>query len=341
MDRRSLTGIFRANLPQFVWMSFPLYIGSFIFALQVEDKSPEWVSIILFLITVTVLVGIAQFANTYADQDEDRLYVPSNPLLTGDLDEVSARRAFLLQNILGGLLLIALFVVTLNYWLIIALAIGWAAGLTYSLPPFRFKETAVGPIIFALGIVLKPIVGWLVIGPLNDFMIAFALFFFVELLAFQISGDKLRKTFIALRSGLIELEEGSSIYDLRTVGLKIRVRTAIAIEAMTGLGAFILVVVFWALKIFDVPLTVALLTLPLGFAIVTVVYRMMEPVENTWKCSKFMGMVYAFIILSFFGVALATVLHWVYAILLCAVFFIVFRFLFEFTHSFGEAYRVP
>jgi len=336
MDRQSLMGIFRANLPQFVWMSFPLYIGSFIYALQVEDKSPEWVSIILFLITVTVLVGIAQFANTYADQDEDRLYVPSNPLLTGDLDEVKARRAFILQNILGGLLLIALLVVTLNYWLIVALAIGWAAGLTYSLPPFRFKETAVGPLVFALGIVLKPIVAWLVIGPLNNFIIAFVLFLFIELLAFQISGDKLRKTFIALRSGLIKIEEGGSIYDLRTVGLKIRVRTAIAIEAMTALGAFILVVVFWALEIFDVPLTIALLILPLGFAIATVVYRMKEPVENALKCSKFMGMVYVFTILSFFGVALATVLHWVLAILLCAVFFIGFRFLFGFTHSFGE-----
>jgi len=238
MRRRSLIGIFKSNLPQFLWLGFPVYIGAIIFAL--DGEAPEWGPIILFLVLVTILVGIAQFANTYADRDEDQIFVPSSPLLTGELDVGTAKKAFIWQNIVGGLLLIALLVITLNYWLIIALVVGWAVALTYSLPPFRFKERVVGPFFFAVGQGLKPIVAWLVVEPSltekNGFIIAFAVFVFVVGFASQISMTKLRKTFDALRSGVIQIEEGSSVYNIRTSGLKLKVKTAVALEANVGFG---------------------------------------------------------------------------------------------------------
>ena len=339
MKRNNLKGLFRANLPQFVWMSFPVYIGSFIYALEAEDKDPEWLPITLFLITVTILVAVAQFANTYADRDEDEIYVPSNPIVTGELDAGVAKKALILQNTVGGLCLIALMAVTRNYWLTAALALGWAVGLTYSLPPFRLKERIIGPFFFALGVALKPIVAWLLVGPLNDFMIYFSVFFFVELLAFQISGDKLRKTFLALSHGIIQHEKGASIYNVRTVGLKLKVKTAMYMESELGLGAFIMVPVLWHLDIFDMWISIALLTLPLAFTVLTTVLRIKDPVGNNDKCGQSMGMVYAFIILSFFTVAAATVLHWALAILLCVIFLVGFRMLFRVAHPFGAAYR--
>jgi hypothetical protein len=263
-------------------------------------------------------------------------------LLTGELDAGTAKKALILQNIMGGLLLIALLVVSnLNYWLIIALAFGWAVALAYSLPPFRFKERVVGPFFFALGIALKPIVAWLLISPLNVFIIAFAGFLFVVCFAFQISMTKLRKTFDALRSGVIQIGEGGAVNNIRTSGLKLKVRTAIALERIVGLEAFILIPIFWYLGIFEMPLSVALLTLPLAFMILTVVFRIKDPVGNTRKCEQFMGMVYSFIILIFFAVALTSVIHihWALAVLLSIVFLIGFRLLVRYVHPFGEAYR--
>lgn len=339
MTRRSLIGIFRANTPHHLWNLFPMYIGAMVFGL--DGNAPEWGPIILFLATVTVLVGVAAFSNTYADRDEDQIFVPSSPLLTGELDMVTARRAFILQNIIGGLLLVALLVVTVEYPLIIAMAVGWAVGLTYSLPPFRFKETVACPFFFALGLALLPIVAWLSVAPLDDFIIAFAAFWFVACLTFAISLTKLRKTFDALTGGHIQADEGKSVWDLRTSGLGLRLGTAAAIEAIAGLGAFVLVPIFWHLGIFDMALSIALLTLPLAFMILTVVLRMKDPVGNSRKCEQFAGMSYNFIILSFFAVALTSVLqwHWGLAILPSIIFLIGFILLLRYVHPFGPAYR--
>ena len=73
MKTQTLIGIFKANLPQYLWIALPLYIGGVIFAL--EGGSPDWGPIILFFITVTLLYGIAEFANTYADRYEDPIFV--------------------------------------------------------------------------------------------------------------------------------------------------------------------------------------------------------------------------------------------------------------------------
>ena len=342
MSWRSLVGVWKANLPQWVWWAFPFWIGAIVFAL--DGRAPEWGTVILFLATVAVLYSIAEYANTYADRDEDWLYVPSSPLLTGELDAGTAKKAFILQNILGGLLLIALLVVSnFNYWLIIALAVGWAVGLTYSLPPFRFKETVAGPFFWALGLGLLPIVGWLAVEPSltarSGLILAFAGFWFVHSIGVAITMTKLRKTFDALMGGHIQVEEGRSVWDLRTVGLKLRVKTAVAIEAITGLGAFILVPIFWHLGILDMGLSIALLTLPLVFMILTVVYRLKGPVRNTRKCEQFGGMDYLFISLLFLVVALTSVLHWGFIILVSIVFAVVFLLLFRVVHPFGPAYR--
>jgi len=251
-----------------------------------------------------------------------------------------------LQNIVAGLLLITMLVLTLannwydsRYWLIPALAAGWAVGLAYSLPPFRFKETVSGPFFWSAGFALTAIVAWLAVAPLNDFIIAFVVFWFVVSLPWALSETKLRKTFDAFMQGHIQLEEGQSVWGLKTVGFNLSVKTAVAIEAIMGLGAFTLVPIFWHLGIFPMTLSIALLTLPLALMILTVVFRLKGPVKNTRKCEQFVGMVMALVILSFFGVALSSLVHWGFAILACAVFLIGFFLLFRVVHPFGPAYR--
>lgn len=343
MKGRTLIGVWKANLPQWVWPCFPLWIGAIFFALGRAPTLSEWGPIALFLVTVTLLIGIAEYSNTYADRDEDWIYVPSNPLVTGELAAGTAKKALILQNILAGLLLIALLVITLNYYLILAMMVGWLVALTYSLPPFRFKERVVAPFFFALGSALVPIVAWLCVEPSltvkNGFIIAFAAFLFLGSFASVIPMTKLRKTFDALNCGQIQVEESGSVYNIRTVGLKLKVKTAIALEVIAGLGAFILVPIFWHLGIFDMALSIALLTLPLAFTILAVVLGIKDPVRNARKCEQLVGMASLFIVLSFFAVALTSVVHWGFAILACFVFLAGFILLFKVVHPFGPAYR--
>lgn len=289
--------------------------------------------------TAATIIGISEYANTYADREEDWIYVPSNPLVTGELATGTARKALILENILAGILLIALLLVTLNYWLILALIAGWLIALTYSLPPFRFKERVVAPFFFALGTALLPTVAWLLVSPLNVFIMAFAAFLFLGSFASAIATTKLRKTFDALNYGQIHVEEGGSVYNIRTVGLKLRVRTAITLEAVSGFGAFVLVPVFWHLGIFDAGLSIALLTVPLAFTALAVVLAIADPAKNARKCEQFVGIASLFIVLSFFGVALTSVLHWGFVILACIMFLIVFTLLLRYVHPFGPAYR--
>ena len=86
-------------------------------------------------------------------------------------------------------------------------------------------------------------------------------------------------------------------------------------------------------------LSIALMTLPLAFMILTVVFRLRDPVGNTQKCEQFAGMAMTFVILSFFGVALASLVHGGFAILACIVFLAGFILLFGVVHPFGPAYR--
>lgn len=316
-----------------------MWIGAIIFALGRAPTLGEWGPIGLFLATAAIIIGISEYANTYADREEDWIYVPSNPLVTGELAAGTAKTALIIENIFAGLLLIALLLVTFNYYLILALVVGWLIALTYSLPPLRLKETVVAPFFFALGTALLPIVAWLSVSPLNAFIMAFAAFLFLGSFASAIAMTKLRKTFDALNYGQIQVEEGGSVYNIRTVGLKLRVKTAIALEAITAIGAFVLVPIFWHLGIFDMALSIALLTVPLAFTILAVALGISGPAKNARKCEQLVGMASLLIILSFFGLAMASVLHWGFAIIACIVFLIVFALLLRYVHPFGPAYR--
>lgn len=305
-----------------MWVHFPVWIGAIILGLDARAPTlNEWGPIGLFLVTVAILLGLADFANVYADRNEDSIYQPTSPLVTGELAPGTAKKAFILQNIVGGLFLIALSVITLNYSLILAMIVGWFIALSFSLPPFRFKERGFGPFFFALGIMLLPTVAWLLVAPLNVFIIAFVGFLFLHCLGWNIA-IKLRKTSVALDRGQIQVAEDSSIYNIRTAGLKLKVRTAMALEAIPTLGKFLLVPIFWHMGIFDMPLSIGLLTLPLALTVLAIVLRMKAPLGNAPKCETFMALAYVFTLVSFFAVAFASILHWGFVILACVVFLI-------------------
>jgi 4-hydroxybenzoate polyprenyltransferase len=339
MKKQTLIGLWKANTPPFVWLWSPLWIGAIILGL--DGAAPEWGPIGLFLVTMTVVIAIAQYANTYADREEDRIYIPTNPLVTGELTVKTARNVFILQNILAGLLLLALLLITSNYYLIIAMIAGWFAGLAYSLPPLRLKETVIGPIPHALGMALLPIVGWLLVAPLNRFIIAFAFFLFIHGLGFEIT-NKFRKTFHALSQGHIQYNQQDNLCNISTVGLKLKVKTAMITETITALGAFILVPVFWHMGIFDMPLSIGLLTLPLALTVLVIVLRIKDPVANGPKCMLFMTMAWIFIALILLGVALTSLFHLGFTILLCTAFIIVSLLLVRTIYPFGRrAFKAP
>ncbi len=338
MNSRTLIGLWKANVPPWIWSCFPLWIGAIIIGL--DGAAPEWGAIALFLVTVTIIMGIAEFANVYADRDEDRLYFPGNPLVAGELDTVTARKVFILQNIVAGLLLVALLLVTLNYFLVITMIVGWFVGLAYSVPPLRLKETVVGPFLFALGVALLPVVAWLSVEPaLNDsddfIVVAFAAFLFFHNFGVGIT-LKFRKTFHALDCGLIQVEQGGSIYNLSTVDFKLKVKTAMSLEAVTILGAFVLVPIFWRLGIFDSALSIGLLVVPFALALLAIGFRVKDPVDNGPKCWLFMAISWEFIVLLFFAVALTSLLHWGFAVLACIVFLIGFLLLLRTMMPFGR-----
>ena len=83
MSRRTLSGLSKANLPQWIWACLPFWVGSLIWAL--DGKTPDWGIISLFIVTVIIIQASAELANTYVDRKEDHIFVPSNPLVTGEL----------------------------------------------------------------------------------------------------------------------------------------------------------------------------------------------------------------------------------------------------------------
>ncbi|UCG82923.1 MAG: UbiA family prenyltransferase [Dehalococcoidia bacterium] len=314
-------------------MNFPLWIGPIILGL--DGAAPEWGDIAIFMVTVTGIVAMTEFANTYSDRDEDRIYFPSNPLVTAELEASTAKKTLILQNALIALLLIALLLVTFNYKLTVTIAVGWFIGLSYSMPPFRFKETVAAPVLYALAVALLPIAAWLVVAPINGFIVAFACFFALHSFGYGIT-YKFRKTFHALSIGLIRTEDDGSIYNLVSVGLGLKVKTAMALEGVTSLGSFALVPVFWHAGIFDAPLSIGLLTLPLGLTALTIFLRIKDPVGNGTKCIVSMTMAWICIILTLFAVALTDSLnwHWGYAILAALAFPIAAVALFRTVHPF-------
>lgn len=339
MNSRTLIALWKANMPPLAWGCSPLWIGAIIFSL--DGSVPEWKAIGLFAVSVLLIQAISEFANSYTDRDEDKVYFPSNPFVTGELDAKTAKKAFVIENVIAATLLIALLTVTLNYTLIITMIVGWFAGVAYSLPPFKAKGTIAGPFFIALGCALLPISGWLLVAPLNDFIIAFAVFFFIHSLGYGIT-HKSRKTFHALSQGLIQPEQSANTYNLKTVDLGLKIRTALALEAVTTLGAFILIPIFWHLEIFDKTLSIGLLTLPLVFTALSIAIRIKDPIKNGQKGVAFMTMGWALIILIFFAVALTSLIHWSFVILACVAFLAGFALLLRTVYPFGrEAVTAP
>jgi hypothetical protein len=339
MHSRTLIALWKANMPPIVWGASPAWIGAIILGL--DGSSPEWDEVAFFAVTIMAIQAITEFANSYVDRSEDKVYFTSNPLVTGELSAEVAKTAFIMENLVIGALVISLLVITTNYPLIISILVYWLAGIAYSLRPFKFKETIAGPLFIALVSVPLPISGWLVVAPLNKFIIAFAALFFLHSFGYGVT-HKFRKTYHALRDGLIRLEQGSSVYNLKNIDLGMRVKTALTLEAITTLGAFCLVPVFWHLEIFGTALSVALLALPLPFTILSIAVRIRRPIENVQKAVMFMTMSWALIILCFFAVALSTLIPWGFAILTCIVFLIVFAMLLRTVHPFGmKAFSAP
>ena len=122
--------------------------------LGLDGRTPDWVSLAIFVVTIITIQSIAEFANSYTDRDEDHLYGPTNRLVTGELNAQTARLVLIFQNIRAASRLIALLVITLNDILIAVLAIGWFFGLAYSVLPLRLKETPYAPFDHALAFAL-------------------------------------------------------------------------------------------------------------------------------------------------------------------------------------------
>lgn len=329
---RSLVGLFKANSPQWVCIIAPLWFAPVMLA--VNGATADWAAIGLFLTAVTVGMGVAEFSGTYSDREEDRLYGPTNPLVTGELDAATARKAFIFQNVLAGALGFALMLLTHNYALTVVMILGWFIALAYSLPPFRFKETPSAPFFHGLGIALLVVFGWLVVAPLSAFAAAFAGFLFVNSFGFGIT-MKFRKTLLTHDAGLVQGEPGGSIHDLKIVGLKIGVGPATTAETVATLGAFALVPVFWHLGIFDATLSILLLALPLPVAVAAFALRLMNPVKNGQTSVWLLGLSWVLVILSLLAVAVAGLVPWGFAALACVGLMLVFSALVRVVHPWG------
>ena len=319
-------------MPPLVWGWSPILIGPIILALG--GNAPRWDSIGIFAATVALIGALWEFTNSYVDREEDMIYFRSNPFVTGELDATTAKKALIIESIATAVLLVALLVVTLNYKLFAALVVCWFIGVAYSLPPFRAKKSIVAPFSLALGCTLLPISGWLIVAPLNKFIIAFAVFFFIHSLGYGIT-HKYRKTFHALSHGIIRPEQSSNTYDTKTIDIGLRLKTSLILEALTTLGAFIMVPIFWYLDIFEAPLSIGLLTLPLVCTIVSIAIRIKDPLRNAQMGVMLMTMAWALIILLLFATALASLIHWGYVILACIAFLIVFALLLRTVHPFS------
>jgi hypothetical protein len=243
-----------------------------------------------------------------------------------------------LQNLIAAMLLIALLVVTRNYALTGVILLGWFFGLAYSVPPFRLKETVHSPFSHAVAFALLPIAGWLIAGSSltasNGFILAFAGILLLHSYGLGIT-LKFRKTLLALNSGQIEIAQGGSLYDLNAVGFNLRFGTAIVLEEITSMGAFLLVPIFWSLGILDTSLSVALLAVPMPLTALAMVIRRIDPVRNSSKYKVLMTLSWGLIVIILLGAGIASFVHWSLAILICVCVLAGFPLLVRIVHPWG------
>jgi len=328
--------LWKANVPHWVWIGSPAWIGAVILGL--DGKAPEWVGLALFIVTVLTIQSIAEFVNSYTDRDEDRIYGPTNTIVTRELDAGIAKKILVLQNIVAALLIASLAVVTLNYALISVMIIGWFFGLAYSVSPFRLKETVNGPLAHAIAFALLPVAGWLIVEPSllakNGFILAFASFLFLHSYGLGIT-LKFRKTLLALDSGLVSTKQDSDLYNLSTVGFRLKFKTAMYLEAIAALGSFILVPIFWYLGVFDAALSIALLALPLPLTALAMILRTKDLVKNSSIYKVSMTLSWILIVLTLFGYGLSSLIPWGVAALVCVISLVGFPLLVRVVHPWG------
>jgi hypothetical protein len=282
---------------------------------------------------------VAEFANSYTDREEDRLYGPTNTLVTGELNAGTARRVLLAQNLAAAGLLTALLVLTQNYALVAVMMLGWFFGMAYSIPPLRLKETIHAPFSHAIAFALLPIAGWLIVQPSltasNGFVLAFAGILFLHSYGLGIT-LKFRKTLLALDSGLIQLAPQGGLRGLNTVGFKLRFSAAMTLEEITSLGAFILVPVFWSLGIMDASISIALLALPMPLTALAMILRRVDTVRYSSKYKVLMTLSWGLIVVILLGAGAATYMHWALAALVCVAVLAGFPLIVRLVHPWGS-----
>ncbi len=319
-----------------MWIGSPAWIGAVLLGL--DGRTPEWGPLALFIITILTIQSIAEFANSYTDRDEDRIYGPTNTLVTGELNARVAKKILILQNVIAAILLIALLIVTLNYALILVMIAGWFFSLAYSVPPLRLKETIHAPFCHAIAFALLPIAGWLIVEPSltaqNGLIIAFAALLFLFSYGLGIT-LKFRKTLLALDSGLFQERQEHSMYNVNTVGFKLKFKTAMHLEELTSLGTFILVPILWYLDVFEAPLAIALLALPFPLTALALILRIKDPLRNSAKYKVFMTLSWILIVVTLFGFGLATVMTPGFAVLICIISLAGFPLLVKIVHPWG------
>ena len=338
MNAQTLIALWKANVPHWVWLGSPAWVGAVLLAL--DGKSPEWGTLVVFILTVLTIQASAEFANSYTDREEDELYGPTNTLVTGELDTAIARRVLLVQNIIAVCLLIALSILTLNYALIIVVLLGWFFAVAYSIPPFRLKETIHAPFSHAIAFALLPVAGWLVIQPSltasNGFILAFAAILFLHSYALGIT-LKFRKTLLALNSGIIQITpQGERLSNINTVGFNLKFSTAMSLEEITGVGAFVLVPVFWSLGIIDSAVSIALLSLPMPLTVLAMILRRINPINNSSSYKVLMTLSWGLIVVILLGAGMATFVHWGFAALACIIALAGFPLLVRIVHPWGS-----
>jgi len=271
--------VFRVNWFHAVSFLFLLWLGLIFWGLGTTAPS-GWGTIVYSLLVAIFIICITNFADMYSDRFEDRTHRQSNPMATGEFKIGTAKRIFIAENIIGVLLVVSLFWVTRNYPLILALVAGWVGGLIYSLPPFRLKaRRIIGPLEFGLCCAIIPLVGWLVVKPVDTFIAAFALIFFVGGSGIGIT-TKLRRTAEDFSFGLIS---GSNVFNLKTTDFGLRVKTAVILEAILVLGAICLIPVFGFLGTFNQVLVIFLVSFVLPLVLAGFALRGKDPISNLKK----------------------------------------------------------
>jgi 4-hydroxybenzoate polyprenyltransferase len=337
MNARVLAALWKAAVPHWVWLGIPAWLGAVL--LSLNGGTPDWGPLFLFVVAVVTIQALAEFANSYTDREEDQLYGPTNTLVTGELNSGTAKRVLILQNVVAACLLLSLLVVTRDYALILVMLVGWFFGIAYSIPPFRLKETIHAPLSHAIAFALLPIAGWLVIGSsltaTNGFILAFAGVLFLHSYGLGIT-LKFRKTLLAVESGLISPpRHGGGLYSVKTVGFGLRFRTAMNLEEITSLGAFILVPIFWALGIFDARMAIPLLAVPMPMTALAMSLRRVDPIKHSSKYKVLMTLSWGLIVVILLGLGLATYVHWSLAAVLCIAVLAGFPLLVRVVHPWG------